>query len=140
MRIGLLESVAHNIADSLASGIGLLIGVMQTEIYREASRTKPGFIEVDFLNGTWDGNCISDNLETAIKLYAAALPEFCEKHGVGSEEYVSLVVRYGTDIIIGSHFTVKIEDRKGRKSEKVYVGSPGRRIRKRCGSVPKIEA
>ena len=63
-----LRSIAHNIADSLASGIGLLIGVYEMDIFGEASTSKQGFITVDFLNGTTAGGTASDSLMKAIQL------------------------------------------------------------------------
>ncbi len=51
MKHAVLTSVAHNIADSLASGIGLMIGVYEMDIFGEAAHSSEGFIEVDFLTG-----------------------------------------------------------------------------------------
>lgn len=33
MKFGVLRSIGHNIADSLASGIGLMIGVYTTNVF-----------------------------------------------------------------------------------------------------------
>ncbi len=52
MKFDELRSIGHNIADSLASGTGLLIGIYGTDIFGEASRSPERFITVDFLTGT----------------------------------------------------------------------------------------
>ena len=49
MKIGILRALAHNIADSLGSGCGLLIGVYDMNVYGEAMRDPGGVIAIDFL-------------------------------------------------------------------------------------------
>jgi len=43
---GELRSIAHNLADSFASGIGLPIGHDATDVFGEAEKTPEGFIAV----------------------------------------------------------------------------------------------
>ena len=130
MKIGLMESVAHNIADSFASGIGLLIGVYEFDVFGEAAAAEPGYIIVDFLNGELSGSPVSPHLKRAVNLYSCALTELCRKSGLAKEEFSVLSARFGTDTAAGRHFTVRLCDTKGRSSEKLYVGSPGRRLGK----------
>ena len=49
MKIGTLRAIAHNIADSLGSGCGLLIGVYDMNVYGEANKSPGGVIAIDFL-------------------------------------------------------------------------------------------
>ncbi len=42
--------LAHNIADSLASGIGLMIGVYDSDVYAEAASSDSGAVSVNFIN------------------------------------------------------------------------------------------
>ena len=128
MKLGILKSVGHNIADSLGSGIGLMVGVYVMDIFAEAAACEPGFIEVDFLNGVTNGTPLSASLKQAIGLYASALPKFCLRHGIGPESFIVLRARYGTDSVVGPHFRVTIEDPLGRSSSDLYVGTPGRRV------------
>ena len=130
MRLGVLESVAHNIADSLASGIGLMIGVYAIDVFGEASAAEPGYINVNFLNGELSGSPVSPHLKRAVKLYSSALSDLCQRSGIAREEFSELSARFGTDVVAGEHFTVRVCDTKGRTSEKTYVGSPGRRFGK----------
>jgi hypothetical protein len=130
MKFGELKSVGHNIADSLASGIGLLIGVYRMDIFGEAVRTPDGFIDVDFMTGT-TGAQVSPELARAIGLYREALRRLCDRHGVEAAAFRTLSARYGVDARYGGHFTVTIEDRNGRRSVDRYLGVPGRRIRTR---------
>jgi hypothetical protein len=48
-----LRSIVHNVADSLASGIGLMIGVYNSDTFGEAARSPSGLITVDFLLARW---------------------------------------------------------------------------------------
>lgn len=129
MRISKLKSVGHNIADSLASGIGMLIGVYAMNIFNEASSGSEGFIEVDFLSGKVEGSPVSASLSRAINLYKDALPDLCAKHGLEVFEIKALNARFGTDPVYGPHFAVTVECNDGKRSTDQYVGTPGRRLR-----------
>jgi hypothetical protein len=87
MKIGTLQSIAHNIAASLGSGIGLLIGVYTLNIFQEAGRSRNGYLLVDFLNGRTWGGVPSRSLARAIKLYRDALPQLCTRHGASREDF-----------------------------------------------------
>jgi len=131
MKLGHLRSVGHNIADSLASGMGFMIGVYQTDVFTEASGEDDGFIVVDFLNGQTSGSTVSESFRSAVSLYRDALPELCLKHSVDPTEFRKLEVRYGTDPVYGPHFTVTVEGQTGKRSSDQYVGVPGKRLRRR---------
>jgi hypothetical protein len=47
MKFGTLKSIGHNIAESLASGIGMMIGVYEMDVFGEAAAAPQGYIEVD---------------------------------------------------------------------------------------------
>lgn len=128
MKYDELKSIAHNIADSLASGIGLLIGVYEMDIFGEAAKSKQGYITVDFLKGTTSGGRPSRALAKAIKLYSKALPDLCEKHGSSVSFFNSLTARYSISNL-DKHVLIAIEDKNGRQSNDEYVGTPLKRIR-----------
>jgi len=124
-----LRSIAHNVADSFASGIGLLVGYCEYDIFGEARRSRERFITVDFLNGTTTGGKASASLTRVIDLYRKALPDFCKKHGASISNFRQLKGTYSADRV-GRLVVVKIEDDKGRHSSDRYVGIPLRRIKK----------
>ncbi|MGD0721989.1 MAG: hypothetical protein ABR970_13205 [Roseiarcus sp.] len=128
MKFGDLRSLAHNLADSFASGVGLLVGVHAMDVFGEAARSPGGFIEVDFLAGRASGGPPSASLERAIALYRDALPGFCARHRAEVPAFRTLRARYwvGYD---GRRYRVTIEDRNGRRSVDDYQGAPGRRVR-----------
>jgi hypothetical protein len=128
MKIGTLQSIAHNIADSLGSGIGLMIGVYTMNIFQEAGRSRSGYLLVDLLNGRTWGGVPSRSLVRAIKLYRDALPQLCAKHGASREDFRELTVRYSV-INRENHIVVTIRDSLGRRRIREYVGSPARRVR-----------
>jgi hypothetical protein len=127
MKFGVLKSIGHNIAHSLACGNGFMIGVHGTDIYGEAAQSPEGFITVDFLTGGTTGAQPSTELIGALCLYSDALIDLCKKQGGDAAEFAVLTARFGTDMTYGPHFTVVVEDRKGRKSEEVYLGWPGKK-------------
>ncbi|WP_411884915.1 hypothetical protein [Polaromonas sp. YR568] len=131
MKLGILKSIAHNIADSLGSGIGLMIGVYTVDVFLEAQGEPGGFVIVDFLAGSTQAIAVSADLRRSLLLYRDALPQLCMKHGVDPQEITRLDVRYGTDRVYGRHFTVTVEGRSGKQSTDLYVGSPGKRFHRR---------
>ncbi len=113
MKFDGLRSIGHNIADSLASGIGLLIGVYEMDIFGEARRSREGFITVDFLTGTSAGAKPSRSLARAVALYGKALPGLCRRHGTSVAAFRTLTARYSTDRF-NRRYVVTVEDHQGR--------------------------
>ena len=129
MKIGNLKSLGHNLADSLASGLGLMIGLWRTDIFGEAAAGNEGYIVVDFLNGTTLGSPVSESLQGAVKRYSEILPEYCAKHNIDHNDIHTLKARFGTDRVYGRHFTVSVVSADGRKSTDQYYGAPGKSLR-----------
>lgn len=130
MKLGELKSLGHNLADSFASGVGLLVGVYAMDVFAEAAASDPGYIEVNFIDGSTTGSPISTTLQGAIKSYSSALPELCNKHSIDPSQIKTLIARFGTHPVYGQHFTVSVESVDGRSSTDQYIGFPGRRLRK----------
>ena len=128
MKFDDLRSIGHNMADSLASGIGLLAGVYEMDVFGEAIRSPEGFITVNLLTGTFEGGMASPSLARAFELYRDALPVLCEKHGVQASDFRELTARFSTDAI-GRRFTVRVGDQHGHHAVDDYIGIPGRRIK-----------
>jgi hypothetical protein len=127
MKLGTLKSVGHNIADSLANGIGLMIGVYEMDVFGEATATPQGYIEVDFLTGEASGGKPSIELARALKLYAQALPDLCNRQGVEASDFHHLSARFSVLSPMFKRFTVTVEDSQGRRSTDEYEGVPGKR-------------
>lgn len=127
MKFAVLKSIGHNIANSLASRIGLLIGVYEMDDIFEAAACSPeGYVEVDFLAGTATGGQISPSLAQAIRLYAEALDRLCASQSVPLSAFRQLIARYSRDRLT-RRFAVIVEDRNGRRSTDEYRGVPGAR-------------
>lgn len=127
MKFSELKSIGHNIADSLASGIGLMVGVYEMDVFGEAAKSPERYILVDFIAGTATGGQPSPSLAKAISLYAEALGDLCQRHGVAPEAFRELTARYEVNSR-GRRFVVTIQDQSGRRSTDEYRGSPGKRI------------
>lgn len=128
MKFDELRSIAHNISNSLASGVGLPIGIYGTDIFGEARRCKEGFITVDFLTGASIGGNVSPLLAEAIKQYQNALISLCLKHRTSVAEFRKLTTEYLNHMSV-PRFVVSIEDVRGRRSVDEYAGFPGARVR-----------
>jgi len=128
MKFDELRSIAHNIADSLASGVGLPISVYGTNIFGEAVSSPEGFITVDFLTGKSEGALPSSFLKRAITEYRDAFAALCRKHGTSPSAYREMTARYSEDIY-GRRLVVTLEDNRGRRSVDEYIGTPGRRVK-----------
>ena len=130
MKFDQLRSIGHNIADSLASGVGLLVGFYEMDVIGEAARSPEGFITVDFLHGTATGGAPSPALARAIALYRDGLAELCAKHGTAPSAFHELDARYWVDAG-GLRIRVTVADQAGHRAVDDYVGSPGKRVRVR---------
>lgn len=129
MKFDQLRSIGHNIADSLASGIGIPIGIYTTDMFAEARRqTGQDFIVVDFLAGTCTSGTPSASLARAIALYRDALADLCKKHRTSPSAFRKLTARYSIDAL-GRRFIVTVEDIYGHHADDEYIGIPGRRVR-----------
>lgn len=132
MKHNVLRSIAHNIADSLASGVGLMIGQYELDVFGEAGRSPEGILTVDFLAGRCIEGTPSASLARAIGLYKTALIALCGKHRTTVSAFRVLSARYSSDPHV-SRFVVTVEDQRGRRSVDAYVGTPGRRAMVRDG-------
>ncbi len=128
MKIGILRALAHNIADSLGSGCGLLIGVYDMNVYGEAMRDPGGVIAIDFLAAKAIRGKVSRTMRSAIAKYRAALPDLCAKHGASFEDFKTLTARYSGDGF-NRRVIVTVRDRLGRCYVDEYVGIPARHIK-----------
>jgi hypothetical protein len=123
-----LASIAHNVADSFASGVGLLIGYCEMDVFGEAERSAEGYMVVNFLTGRTSGATPSESLSHAVRLYAEALPDLCERHGAHVSDFQALTARYGSQGL-QHELIVTTKDRRGRETHSRYVGVPGKRPR-----------
>jgi hypothetical protein len=123
-----LRACAHNVADSLASGIGLMIGHYNMDVFGEASRSPGGAITVDFLGGLVVEGEASEPLQEAVGLYRAAFSNLCGLAGGSVRDVVEAKARFW-QTPIGRRFTVSVADTAGRSSTTEYAGVPGRRVK-----------
>lgn len=129
MKLGILKAIAHNLADSVACGLGLMIGLYEMDVFGEAAATPEGSIEVDFLTGATSGGKPSARLARALELYSQeALPRLCERHGASPSDFRELKVRFRSSGLSG-RFEVMVEDREGRRAIAEYEGQGGRRVK-----------
>jgi hypothetical protein len=126
MKHAVLQSIAHNLADSLASGCGLLIGVYDMDVFGDAARSSGGVIEIDFVAGLCTEGEPSPDIVQAAALYRDALPGLCARQGASAGDFQALRVRFCSGPS-GPRFVVTVEDAVGRRSVDAYVGLPGAR-------------
>jgi len=123
-----LCAVGHNLADSMASGLGFVIGYYPMDVFGEAALSPGGSIEVDFLHGRILRGVASDSLKAAAAHYAEALPEFCRMNGAEATDFEALSASFDATAFQRRVF-LKVTDRRGRRSTTEYVGVPLKRVR-----------
>jgi hypothetical protein len=128
MRFGELKSIAHNFADSIASGIGIPIGIYSYDIFREAQASTDGYIEIDFIASRVYGGATSRILTEALREYKKWLPALAVKHGAEVSDFTQLTIRFAVDIVQGPYFIVSMSDTKGRSDKSTYSGYGGRTL------------
>lgn len=126
MKHAQLQAIVHNVADSLGSGICLMIGYYAVDVYSDARNSPTGTIKVDLLRGVVMEGDAGEALLGALKHIPAALADQCEKAGGSWAEYRRAeVVFHGRRPEPG--FTIVVEDQKGKRIETDYQGWPARR-------------
>jgi hypothetical protein len=126
MKHAQLQAIVHNVADSLGSGICLMIGYYAVDVYFDARNSPTGTIKVDLLRGVVVEGDAGEALLGALKQIPAALAEQCERAGGSWDEYRRAeVVFYGRRTEPG--FTIVVEDQNGKCTETDYQGWPARR-------------
>jgi hypothetical protein len=128
MKHAQLRSIAHNIADSFACGMGFMIGVYEMDVFGEAAGSAGRAITVDLLTGTVVEGDPSPDLRRAVELYRDALTGLCAKHGGSIDDFRQLKVRYWS-IDAGRRFAVTVEDASGRRSTTEYGGLAAQRLK-----------
>ena len=123
-----LRAIAHNIADSLASGYSALSGYFGADVFGEAAKSPQGYMTVDLLVGKITEGTASEYLSTVIARYRDILPDFCTRNGAALSDFRQLTVRF-SDGRHGGHMIITVEDSRGRRSTTEYVGLPGKRIK-----------
>ena len=121
-----LRAIVHNTADSLASGLGFLIGYYKTDVFAEAARSEDGSITIDLLEGRVTRGTASKSLSEAIVLYKDALARLVTQAGGSPSDLREATVRYWSDAI-ERRFSITVEDANGRRTSTEFAGVPGRR-------------
>lgn len=123
-----LHSVAHNFADSMASGLGFVVGHCPTDVFADAAANGEIGVIVDFLRGRVFGKSSSYELRRALPLYCKAFPNFCEIHGANVLDFTMFRARFVWGQL-HHRYLVTIEDSRGKCSTREYEGCPGRRVK-----------
>ncbi|MCE7797570.1 hypothetical protein LWE61_13545 [Sphingobium sufflavum] len=123
-----LCAIGHNLADSMASGLGFVIGYHSMDVFGEAASSPDGFIEVDFLNGRIAQGTASDSLEAAAARFGEVFPEFCRKNGAEATDFKALSVIFDATAL-DRRVLLLVTDRNGDSSTTEYTGIPLKRLR-----------
>jgi hypothetical protein len=122
-----LRAIAHNLADSLASGLHIDYG-SRSDIFGEIAQSPEKYLLVDFLTGHVEGCEPSQALRGAIAFYRDTLPQFFERNHASISDMRELKVRYYF-VFIQKRFLVTFTDARGRQSVTEYGGWGGKRIK-----------
>ncbi|KQN75068.1 hypothetical protein [Devosia sp. Leaf64] len=122
-----LCAIAHNLADSLASGLCFVIGYWNTDVFGEAA-AGDGVLEVDFLNGRIVRGTFSENLRGAVVRFQEVLPSFCTANGADISDFITLRARFDTTTL-AHQVSVEVTDTNGKCTITEYSGVPLKRLR-----------
>ena len=128
MKHSKLQAIVHNVADSLGSGISLMTGFYDLDVYADARNSPKQILKVDLLRGVVTEGDAEVNLLAALKRVPAALMELCERAGGSWDEYRRAEVIFDGNLSrLG--FTIIVEDKMGKLTETDYLGSPAKRAK-----------
>jgi len=128
MKYDQLCAIAHNLVDSVASGLGFVIGYYPMDVFGEAAKSAGRSLTIDFLSGRIMNGHGSRDLARAVQLYAEILPEFCGKHGATASEFTELSAVFVANPV-RNRVILTVTDQEGRSSRTEYVGVPLERVR-----------
>ena len=123
-----LCAIGHNLADSMASGLGFVIGYHPMDVFGEAASSRGGVIEVDFLNGRIVRGEASDNLKAAAARFAEILPGFCRDNRAEASDFANLSAVFDATTL-ERRVSLFVTDRNGHSSTTEYAGIPLKRLR-----------
>ncbi|MCW1920417.1 hypothetical protein NX862_16770 [Rhodobacter sp. KR11] len=126
MKHAKLQAIVHNVADSLGSGISLMTGFYDLDVYRDAHNSPGKTLRLDLLGGVVMEGDARANLIAALQRVPEALAAQCTKAGVSWDDFHRAEVVYRVDTV-GPGFTILVEDRAGKSTETDYMGSPAKR-------------
>ena len=123
-----LQAIAHNLADSIASGCSLLIGgAYALDVFGDAARSEGGAITIDFLTGKILEGDPSLDLSNTVSKAPKAVAKLCGGCGTSPDAFRELTARFWSDYT-GPRFATTVEDSAGRRSTIEFAGIPGRRV------------
>lgn len=128
MKHSQLHAIAHNFTDSLACGLGFVVGYYETNVFADAACNPDGYLVVDFLTGQLDEGTASDQLLHALPVYRNAFENFCQKHGATKSNFIEFKTRFEAGRF-ENMYSITITDARGRRSSIDYAGIPGKRVR-----------
>lgn len=123
-----LCAIGHNLADSMASGLGFVIGYHPMDVFGEAASSPGGAIEVDLLNGRVVRGNASQSLTAAAVRFAEVLPTFCKSNGAQTKDFEALSATFDATGL-ERRVLVTVSDRNGHQSVTEYAGVPLKRLR-----------
>lgn len=126
MKHAKLQAIVHNVADSLGSGISLMTGFYDLDVYTDAGNSPTKTLRLDLLGGVVMEGEARANLVAALQRVPGALLEQCKKAGVSREDFRRAEVVFRVDTVEPG-FTILVEDRSGRLTETDYLGAPAKR-------------
>ena len=127
MKFDVLASVAHNIADSVASGASRLFNFWDQHVFQDVRNDLHEMVEIDFIGGRVTGGRASNELNLVVSHAPEVLRGLCEKHSISPDDFRRLTACY-TIADSEPQFAVTIEDQHGRSRTDTYRGSPGKRV------------
>ena len=123
-----LCDTTHNFTDSLASGLGFVVGYYETNVFADAACNPDGYLVVDFLTGQLDEGNASDQLLHALPVFRNEFESFCQKPGATKSDFTEFKTRFEAGRR-GNMYSITITDARGRRSSIDYKGIPGKRIK-----------
>ncbi len=128
MKQGQRQAIAHNIADSIASGCSLLLGEYDLPIRHWLATAPDGRIVLDCLAGRVMEGPAKPALEQLAKRLPDAVIALCAKENGSAQDFDALVVTLGSDAL-GVMAETTVRSPSGNETVDHYVGRPLRRRR-----------
>lgn len=127
MKHNVLRAAAHNIADSLTSGVSLEFGYEYLPFWDLVGQSPQGIVEVEIISGITRTSGVPTRLADAFRRVSKNLSAFLAKHDCDLERVRRIEFKFrhiASTTSLRSEVLVIVEDVDGRSTTDRYIGSP----------------
>jgi hypothetical protein len=128
MKQGQLHAIAHNLADSIASGCSLLLGIYEFSIGAQIAKSPTGRVVIDCLHPRLIEGELTSDMRKLIAAIPGGLTRLCEDEHGAREDFSELRLVFSTTYVAMEVETIVGGNGRAATS-RLFAGRPLKRKR-----------